>query len=128
MTLIEFERVADTFSAFHAIFASLFGRRECRERSRDYLQGLLVQAEERRKRVWQGRVGRSAVRRRWGGPRAALGGAPARRLPPGRARAAPLERPRGFAPGGPPQRQAPHQTPGPSHTHPVPSRPPQTAL
>lgn len=48
MELQEFERVAATFDAFHTEFAPLFGRRECRERSRDYLQGLLVQAEERR--------------------------------------------------------------------------------
>src|SRR5881397_2058906 len=48
MELIEFERVEASFRAFHAEFAPLFGRQECRERSRDYLQGLLVQAEERR--------------------------------------------------------------------------------
>jgi len=48
MELKEFERVAETFGAFHAEFAPLFGRQECRDRSRDYLQGLLVQAEERR--------------------------------------------------------------------------------
>src|SRR6266581_9700161 len=48
MELQEFERVAETFGAFHAEFAPLFGRQECRARSRDYLQGLLVQSEERR--------------------------------------------------------------------------------
>jgi SRSO17 transposase len=48
MELQEFERVEASFRAFHAQFAPLFGRQECRERSRDYLQGLLVQAEERR--------------------------------------------------------------------------------
>jgi SRSO17 transposase len=48
MTLEEFERIEASFRAFHAEFASLLGRRECRERGRDYLQGLLVQSEERR--------------------------------------------------------------------------------
>src|SRR6266851_4836057 len=48
MELEEFDRVYETFCAFHAEFAPLFGRQECRERRRDYLQGLLVQAEERR--------------------------------------------------------------------------------
>jgi SRSO17 transposase len=48
MDLEAFERVYESFCAFHAVFAPLFGRRECRERGRDYLQGLLVQAEERR--------------------------------------------------------------------------------
>lgn len=48
MDLEAFERVYETFRVFHAHFAPLFRRRECRERGRDYLQGLLVQAEERR--------------------------------------------------------------------------------
>jgi hypothetical protein len=48
MDLEAFERVYESFCAFHAVFAPLFGRRECRERGRDYLQGLLVQAAERR--------------------------------------------------------------------------------
>ncbi len=48
MELEEFDRVYESFGAFHAQFAPLFGRRECRERGRDYLQGLLVQSEERR--------------------------------------------------------------------------------
>jgi SRSO17 transposase len=48
LQLKEFERVYEAFRAFHAYFAPLFRRRECRERSRDYLQGLLVQAAERR--------------------------------------------------------------------------------
>jgi SRSO17 transposase len=48
MELEEFERVYEAFCAFHAFFAPLFRRRECRERGRDYLQGLLVQAAERR--------------------------------------------------------------------------------
>jgi len=48
MDLEAFERVSETFGAFHTAFAPLFRRRECRERGRDYLQGLLVQSEERR--------------------------------------------------------------------------------
>jgi SRSO17 transposase len=48
MELTEFNRVYDTFLAFHAEFAPDFGRKQWREHSGDYLQGLLVQAEERR--------------------------------------------------------------------------------
>jgi SRSO17 transposase len=48
MDLKEFERVYASFQAFHAKFASDFGRKQWREHSGDYLQGLLVQAEERR--------------------------------------------------------------------------------
>ena len=48
MELAEFERVYDSFCAFHAEFAPDFGRKQWRENSDDYLQGLLVQAEERR--------------------------------------------------------------------------------
>src|SRR5947209_12711778 len=48
MELEEFERVAASFQAFHAEFAPDFGRKQWREHSGDYLQGLLVQAEERR--------------------------------------------------------------------------------
>jgi SRSO17 transposase len=48
MDLEAFERVYETFGAFHAEFAPLFRRRECRQRARDYLQGLLVQSQERR--------------------------------------------------------------------------------
>src|SRR5437773_5748042 len=48
MDLVEFERVYDSFCAFHAEFAPDFGRKQWRENSDDYLQGLLVQAEERR--------------------------------------------------------------------------------
>jgi SRSO17 transposase len=48
MELAEFERVYDTFCAFHAEFAPDFGRKQWRENSDDYLQGLLVQTEERR--------------------------------------------------------------------------------
>ena len=43
-----FERVYDNFQDFHAFFAASFGRKQWREHSRDYLQGLLVQAGERR--------------------------------------------------------------------------------
>ena len=43
-----FERVYGAFPEFHAYFAPLFGRREKRDRSRHYLQALLVQSGERR--------------------------------------------------------------------------------
>ncbi len=43
-----FERVYDNFQDFHAFFAGSFGRKQWREHSRIYLQGLLVQAGERR--------------------------------------------------------------------------------
>lgn len=48
MDLIEFQRLEATFQAFHAHFASAFGRKQWRERARDYLRGLLVQSSERR--------------------------------------------------------------------------------
>ena len=48
MELEAFERVSESFQAFHAEFAPDFGRKQWREHSGDYLQGLLVQAEERR--------------------------------------------------------------------------------
>ena len=48
MELAEFARVYDTFRAFHAQFAADFGRKQWREHSQDYLQGLLVQSQERR--------------------------------------------------------------------------------
>ncbi len=48
MDLAEFERVSVSFCAFHAEFAPDFGRKQWRENSDDYLQGLLVQTEERR--------------------------------------------------------------------------------
>lgn len=47
MDLVEFERLEQTFQSFHAHFASAFGRKQWRERARDYLRGLLVQAAER---------------------------------------------------------------------------------
>ena len=43
-----FERVYDNFQDFHAFFAASFGRKQWREHRRNYLQGLLVQAGERR--------------------------------------------------------------------------------
>ncbi len=48
MNLAEFDRVAATFTAFHQEFAALFGRREARQRSEQYLRGLLVQQTDRR--------------------------------------------------------------------------------
>lgn len=44
----ELDRVEELFLRFHARFAPLFGRREARERSEQYLRGLLVQKSERR--------------------------------------------------------------------------------
>lgn len=43
-----FDRLAEQLGAFHARFAPLFGRKEARRRSEQYLRGLLVQAAERR--------------------------------------------------------------------------------
>jgi SRSO17 transposase len=48
VNLEEFERVAASFAAFHQGFAPLFGRTEARERSQQYLRGLLVQQTDRR--------------------------------------------------------------------------------
>ena len=42
------ERVHEAFQDFHAYFAPAFGRKQWRERSGQYRQGLLVQSEERR--------------------------------------------------------------------------------
>jgi len=47
MDLQEFERIEASFRQFHAHFAPAFGRKQWRERSRDYLRGLLVQSAER---------------------------------------------------------------------------------
>ena len=44
----EFEHVAERFTAFHQRFSPFFGRPETRLRSKQYLQGLLVQDQERR--------------------------------------------------------------------------------
>lgn len=48
MDAAELERVYATCLDFHARFARHFGRREARERSEQYLRGLLVQRNERR--------------------------------------------------------------------------------
>ena len=48
MDAASFERVYDCFQKFHAFFAASFGRKQWREHSRNYLQALLVQAQERR--------------------------------------------------------------------------------
>ena len=48
MDAASFERVYDSFQKFHAFFAPSFGRKQWREYSRNYLQALLVQAQERR--------------------------------------------------------------------------------
>ena len=48
MDAADLERVYQAFQDFHAYFAPAFGRRETREHSRHYLQGLLVQSAERR--------------------------------------------------------------------------------
>ena len=48
MDAADLERVYEAFQDFHAYFAPIFGRRESREHSRQYLQGLLVQSQERR--------------------------------------------------------------------------------
>jgi SRSO17 transposase len=48
MDAMAFDRVAEQFREFHARFAPLFGRKEARQRSEQYLRGLLVQDQERR--------------------------------------------------------------------------------
>ena len=45
---VEFKQVATSFAQFHQEFAPLFGRTEARERSEQYLRGLLVQQTDRR--------------------------------------------------------------------------------
>jgi SRSO17 transposase len=45
--LQDFERIEESFRQFHAALAPAFGRKQWRERSRDYLRGLLAQAQER---------------------------------------------------------------------------------
>jgi SRSO17 transposase len=47
LDLQEFDRLEASFRRFHAYFAPAFGRQQWRERSRDYLRGLLVQSGER---------------------------------------------------------------------------------
>ena len=77
MDLQEFERIEEGFRQFHAKFAPAFGRKQWRERSQDYLRGLLVQAAERGNAhdellAWlretqrrNERAKRSYARRRW---------------------------------------------------------------
>ena len=48
MDAASFERVYGSFQGFHALFAASFGRKQWREHSRNYLQALLAQAQERR--------------------------------------------------------------------------------
>ena len=48
MDAANFERVYDSFQRFHGFFAASFGRKQWQEHSRNYLQALLVQAQERR--------------------------------------------------------------------------------
>ena len=48
MDAANFERVYDSFQRFHSFFAASYGRKQWREHSRNYLQALLVQAQERR--------------------------------------------------------------------------------
>ena len=48
MDAASFQRVYASFQKFHAFFAASFGRKQWREHSRNYLQALLVQAQERR--------------------------------------------------------------------------------
>ena len=48
MDAASFKRVYGSFQQFHAFFAASFGRKQWREHSRNYLQALLVQAQERR--------------------------------------------------------------------------------
>ena len=48
MDAASLERVYDSFQKFHGFFAASFGRKQWREHSRNYLQALLVQAQERR--------------------------------------------------------------------------------
>ena len=48
MDVAAFERVHQAFEQFHSFFAPAFGRKQWREHSQHYLQGLLVQCQERR--------------------------------------------------------------------------------
>ena len=50
MDAASFERVYDSLQEFHAFFAASFGRKQWRDHSGNYLQALLVQDQERRKR------------------------------------------------------------------------------
>ena len=48
MDAASFKRVYDCCQGFHSFFSASFGRKQWREHSRNYLQALLVQAQERR--------------------------------------------------------------------------------
>ncbi len=48
MDTAAFEQVYEAFGEFHSFFAPLFGRRESRDHSRNYLRALLVQSQDRR--------------------------------------------------------------------------------
>ena len=48
MDAAAFERVYEAFGEFHSFFAPLFGRRESRDHSQNYLRALLVQSQDRR--------------------------------------------------------------------------------
>ena len=48
MDAADLEVVYEAFQDFHAYFGSVFGRKQWRERSEQYLQALLAQSEERR--------------------------------------------------------------------------------
>jgi len=48
MNRADFDRVAESFTAFHRAFAPLFGRPETVDHSEQYLRGLLVQQTDRR--------------------------------------------------------------------------------
>ena len=48
MDAARFKRVYESFQRFHVFFVTSFGRKQWREHSRNYLQALLVQAQERR--------------------------------------------------------------------------------
>ena len=48
MDAVEFQRVYESFEEFHGFFAPVFGRKQWREHSGSYIQGLLVQSQERR--------------------------------------------------------------------------------
>ena len=45
MDAAAFEQVYEAFGEFHSVFAPLFGRRESRDHSRNYLRALLVQSK-----------------------------------------------------------------------------------
>ena len=68
-----FKRVYDSFHEFHAFFAASFERKQWREHSRNYLQALLVQAQERRNAenlsksvgIWSRAMHRFLTEARW---------------------------------------------------------------